>query len=97
MQCMFPLVALSDSNDAFSVAFGGKADMPFCAAYVCFDPKRTCLKRANLNYGLVPECRGHNEAARVHHASRQCGDVPACGACAITRSAATSCLADGLS
>ena len=22
-------------------AFGGKADMPFCAAHVCFDPKRT--------------------------------------------------------
>ena len=22
-------------------AFGGKADMPFCAAYVRFDPKRT--------------------------------------------------------
>ena len=26
---------------AIYVAFGGKADMPFCTAHVCFDPKRT--------------------------------------------------------
>ena len=26
---------------AFAVAIGGKADMPFCTAYVRFDPERT--------------------------------------------------------
>ena len=31
---------------AFAVAIGGKADMPFCTAYVRYDPKRTCWSRA---------------------------------------------------
>ena len=31
--------------------FGGKADMPFCTANVCFDPKRTSRHRLGLaNY-----------------------------------------------
>jgi len=29
-------------------AFGGKADMAFCAAYVCFWPKRTCPSQLRM-------------------------------------------------
>ena len=29
---------------ALMSAFGGKADMPFCTAHVCFDPKRTLAR-----------------------------------------------------
>src|SRR5262249_9501006 len=74
-------------------ALGGKADMPFCTAYVAFDPKRT-------SRGLTPnppsmlvfgrsdalyELRGEaNEATRVHHMGRRHCSVASRRACAAT-------------
>jgi hypothetical protein len=51
---------------AISVAIGGKADIPSCAAHVCFDPKRT-FRAASLSsfYAVVMALRAISPAAAV--------------------------------
>src|SRR5262249_1868556 len=39
----------------FDVAFGGKADIPCCSAYVRFDPKRTFGRRSMASAEINPK------------------------------------------
>jgi hypothetical protein len=50
-------------------AFGGKADMLFCTANVCFDPKRTSLNRRVNRKNTVAD---YSDFARDFPVSRPC-------------------------